>query len=163
MINISHEEIDLFKNDWHLFADMVDFILGKNLGNGETRKVYQCGFDRAVVVKVESPHKEHGIVFDNVHEFTIWTNINKRMPEYAKYLAPCVRISGCGRLLIQKMTTPIAKNQLPKKIPYFLADTHINNWGMLNKRVVCHDYANTFIFTKLIRNKLIKPEWRFPA
>lgn len=159
MVNIDTTEIDFLKNDWFLIVDIVDFLIGKNLGNGETRKVYDCSFDPNNVVKIEIPNRDD-FQFDNVAEFQLWINLRTRFPEYAKFLAPCIRLSCASRILIQKKTTPIDKKELPKSIPYFLADTHINNWGRIGKFVVCHDYANHSFYAKIPRKKFYKPSWR---
>lgn len=164
MVNFDITEIELFKKDWHLFADFFDFFCGANIGTGQTRAVYNFNLDNTKVVKIEKPSPEHGFMFDNLTEWEIWTNLsknsNKIVREYAKFLAPCTRISGCGRILIQEKTTPVTKDELPKMVPYFIHDTHINNWGRLGKKVVCHDYANHNIYANMLKNKLVKPEWR---
>lgn len=160
MVNISSHEVELFKGDWFLLPDLFDFMCGKNVGNGNYRSVYECGFDSTLVVKIEkcsAPDKSFG--FYNVAEWDVWHNINRRYKEYAKFLAPCIRISQCGRLLLQQKTIPVLREDLPKKIPYFLADTKIENWGKIGKKIVCHDYANHYLFSEIKKKGFVKPTW----
>lgn len=163
MVNINTAEILLFKNDWHLMGDFFDFFFGEHIGDGETRSVYSFQLDKTQVVKIERPHKDSGFLFDNVSEMEMWANINskshKHLNQYAKFLAPCIRISPCGRFLIQKKTTPVTAKELPKMIPYFLADTKLTNWGRIGKNVVCHDYSNHKLYSGITKNKLVKAEW----
>lgn len=158
MVNIDSAEVDLFKNDWFLLPDMFDFLCGANINVGTYRSVYNCSLDPRYVVKVERP-VDKSFNFNNVTEFDIWSNIKANHKEYAKFLAPCSRISGCGRLLLMEKTMPVKAEELPKMIPYFLCDTKLINWGKLGRRVVCHDYGNHRFYSAIQKNKLVKAVW----
>jgi hypothetical protein len=158
MINISSDEVDLLKNDWFLTADMFDFICKKHIGSGVSRTVYEFRLDSTLVVKIEKPVGEY-FQFNNFSEWDIWHNINVQKANYKKFLAPCINLSSCGRIMLQKKTTPIDKKELPKLVPYFLADTKLQNWGKLNGKVVCHDYANHHFYSAAHKNKLVKAAW----
>lgn len=158
MLNINSSEIDLIKNDWFFISDLFDFVCAANISNGNSRSVYNCQFDKTVVIKIERPDTDKGFGFFNVSEWDIWNNM-KKYKTYLKFLAPCFRISGCGRILVQAKTIPIKKEQLPKLIPYWMADTKLENWGSIGKRIVCHDYANHKLFADIEDKKLIKPKW----
>lgn len=119
-------------------GELENFILGEKLGQGAYRAVYVYRPDPTLVIKVETLNR----AFANVHEWDIWQRFapgrNKR------WLAPCVEISDHGTFLLQKRTTPITKREMPKAIPSFLTDEKAVNWGRLDGKVVCHDYADAF-------------------
>ncbi len=58
-----------------------------------------------------------------------------------RWLAPCVQISPCGSILIQKRTTPAPSSRYPAKMPKFLTDMKRSNYGLYKGRLVCHDYG----------------------
>lgn len=157
MLNFNSHEVDLLKADWLLIPDVLDFILGRNIGEGETRTVYDFRMDPTVVVKLERP--KDGFNFNNTEEWNIWHNVAHHYPQYKKFLAPCIRISNGGRLLLMKKTTPITKEKMPVKIPYFLSDVKRENWGVLDGRIVCHDYANSRLYADLKKNVFVKHKW----
>ncbi len=144
--------IDLFKDDWFLLSDLGDFVCGALLGSGSERMVFEFSLDEKFVIKIDK-----GGHFSNVSEWEVYHNVKDGHPEYLKYLAPCRTISSCGRILLQEKTLPITKDELPKQIPDFFADTKIQNWGKIGDNIVCHDYANHRFYTKKI--KLIKADW----
>ncbi len=157
MLNFSTEEIELIKNDWFLIGDMFDFLCEGSVGIGTSRSVYNFRLAENMVIKIEN--NKEGFFFYNASEFDVWTNIKIKHPELSKFLAPCVRISSCGRILLQEKTTPITKEELPKRIPGFIFDLKRENWGKLaDGRVVCHDYANHSFFSKA-DTRLVKPNW----
>jgi len=139
-VSVHTEFIDLFKNDWFLLSDFADMFVGSSIGMGCSRSVFDFNLNPNWVVKIDRSG-----YFDNVTEWDIWNNF-KDNPLYSKFLAPCHRISSCGRILIQQKTYPITKEQLPGEIPDFITDIKIQNWGMIGDRAVCHDYANHAFF-----------------
>jgi hypothetical protein len=158
MAVVSLQDLQLFANDFCLLGDFFNFFCGENIGTGNTRKVYSFTPDDSLVIKIE-----HGqFSFDNVSEFNLHTNIQAHHKDWAKYLAPVIRISSCGKLMLQKRTTPIDKKKvkkiLPVMLPPFLADTKLENWGMLNGKPVCHDYANHNFFANP-QTKMVKAVW----
>ena len=74
--------------------------------------------------------------------------------EAKQWLAPCVSISPCGSVLIQRRTLPVTKAQLPSKVPAWLTDFKLANWGMLDGKVVCHDYSNNLLMNPVTERKL---------
>lgn len=146
---VNIEFLELFKNDWFLLADMADMFIGEYIATGNSRVVYEFTMDPKYVVKIDkSGH------FDNVAEWDIWNNIPK---DLNKWFAPCLRISQCGRLLIQERTTPVTLEELPKEIPAFFQDFKLQNWGKIGDDIVCHDYANHKFFSK--DHGIMEPEW----
>lgn len=134
-------------SDPRLFGERVkdcilQAVIGKFLGEGCYRKVY--ALDDARVLKVE----EQGRSFSNVHEWTIWNDVQGT--KWERWFAPCLDMDAFGTALIQARTTPLTDRQWCafKQIPDFLSDLKPDNFGMLKGRVVCHDYGNHGCFRR---------------
>lgn len=138
-----------------LTRDFISLFLGKKIGQGMSRAVYVCAQDNEHVIKIES---ESGR-FQNVLEWEVWQTVKDS--KLSKYFAPCVAISDCGTVLIQKRARPIRKEEYPKKIPVFFTDTKYQNFGIIGKQFVCLDYGTVHIpaLSKFITNKLKKAEY----
>lgn len=119
-------------------CELETFILGEKLGAGIHRDVYVYTPDPTLVVKVETGTAN----FANAKEWEVWNDLKWR-PDVRKWLAPCVAISQSGAFLLQKRTTPITESHMPKRIPKFFTDEKVDNWGRLDNKIVCHDYALT--------------------
>lgn len=155
---VSFSGLHHFAADYHLLGDFFDFFCGAELGEGTSRTVYEFRLDPMYVIKIQRTEKDK-TAFQNVSEFDTWTNINGHHKELAKFLAPCWNISSCGRVLLMRKTEKIKDNQrMPKKIPEFLSDTKTQNWGVIEGKVVCHDYANNHVYSK-VTTKLVTPKW----
>lgn len=137
-------------------------IIGKLIGRGVDRQVYECPLCPDLVVKIDI-----GGRFANVEEFRIWQGAKGNYA--AKFLAPCALISSDGNILFQHKTYALDAITFaaaaPKTIPWFLTDTKIDNWGRLpNGQIVCHDYSSNLfqrdlpMFEGKLKTK--KPEWR---
>jgi len=151
MTNITTNFIDLFKEDQFLLGDLTDFFIGDRIGEGCSRSVYEYRIDPRFVVKIDRTN-----LFNNVAEWDIWHSL-KDGP-YGKFLAPCLSISSCGRVMMQRRTRPVKFDQLPSTIPNFFADTKLQNWGRIGKNIVCHDYANHAFYSGNF--KLVKAKFR---
>lgn len=116
---------------------LVGLFIGEQLGSGVYRKVYEHAQEEGMVIKVEDA--DGG--FANVREWEFWL-AHADAPKWSRWLAPCVSISPCGLVLVQRRTTPILSDEAPKQVPAFFTDIKLDNWGKLDGRVVCHDYAN---------------------
>lgn len=135
--------------------DLNQQFVGEKLGSGVSRDVYACRMNPDLVVKIEKT--EDGRMFSNFQEFDLWNEANSQHPEVAKWLAPVISLSTNGLVLVMKRTKPLKK--MPKELPDFFNDIHDGNFGMLNGRVVCHDYAITKVLTKgLKRFRLVGQE-----
>ena len=134
-------------------TEFFKLICGEIIGEGAYRQVYECRLNKDWVVKVEDEDDDGN--FCNVNEWKTWTT-KKHELAVAGWLAPCHQISHGGRFLIQSRTRPVAKKDLPVKIPAFLTDVKAENFGRLDDRVVCHDYG--FISTYM-KTRLIKAHW----
>ena len=133
-------------------TDLESVLLGKVLGEGLSRTVYEMAFHPGLVVKVET---QNGKFFQNVTEYVTWQSVLKTGME--KWFAPCYDISGNGRVLIQARTSKPEDSDFPDKIPACLGDVKRENFGMFEDRLVCHDYG--LFLSVLMSNKLVKATW----
>lgn len=135
------------------FEDAFNLLCGALIGRGIHRRVFECQLRDDLVVKVEDDEPRR---FANVLEFEFWQDHQHHKP-VAKWLAPVIFMSPDGRVILQKRCAPLPVNyEMPRKIPGFLTDTKLSNFGMFDGRLVCFDYALT------IRNasaKLKKADW----
>lgn len=123
-------------------------LLGKRIGRGMSRDVYEHKYlPGRFVIKVErrSGH------FQNVKEEEAWRQVC--FMEIAKWFAPVVRISRCGKFLMQHRTEPIAEQDLPARVPGCFTDFKHSNWGVFRGHPACHDYG-LMLFT--VRTRLRK-------
>jgi hypothetical protein len=126
--------------------EIIGFFLGDEIGSGGSRRVYEHPFDETKVIKVAVAGK-----LENVYEWMIWCDANKAQ---RKWLARCHFLSKHGMVLIQERAQPLPQDyKLPKKLPSFInKDTKPHNFGLIDGRLVCVDYA-------LARTKFsLKPE-----
>jgi hypothetical protein len=128
-----------------VYEDSFNFLCDRLLGEGIHRKVFTNRFDRKVVVKVEDNGTDVYRSFANVREFDFWTYWKEYEP-VAKWLAPCTFLSPNGRLMLQRRVDPLPPSyDLPDKLPKFLTDHKQSNFGLLDGRLVCVDYATTIV------------------
>lgn len=122
------------------FEDAFNLLCaGNKLGSGIHRDVFECRLNDKWVVKVETDLPWR--YFANVHEMKFW-NDNEHCEAIAKWLAPCEFLSPDGLLLVQHRCQPLRdSDNLPEKVPAFLTDIKRDNWGILDGRPVCFDYA----------------------
>jgi hypothetical protein len=150
---VSYNNYDLPTFDATTQSDINTFFVGRKLGEGQFREVfeYRNAVDR-YVVKIE---KQDSASFCNVTEWNIWSEVKEAYPQAAVWLAPIWGISPNGRVIVQRRTTPIQR--MPKMIPSFLADLKPENFGRLGNRIVCHDYGNNNVFhLGLTKWKMVK-------
>ena len=123
----------------HVCYETLRLLVGKKIGSGAYRVVYECNLNPKLVVKIERNERD----FANVSEWEIWKQLSDT--PLAKWFAPCRYVSPCGTVLLQDKTKPIHEDEigdLPKLVPSIMGDLHYKNWGRINGRVVCHDYGN---------------------
>jgi len=132
-----------------VYKDCFNLLCGEKLGAGIHRDVFECKLRPDLVVKVEKSDHRY---FANVMEMQFWCD-NQYAKDIAKWLAPCEYLSPDGRILLQRRAQPIVdESQLPKQLPAFLTDLKMRNFGMLDGRVVCVDYAlNVVIASRRMR------------
>lgn len=125
------------------YREFTGIYLGKPIGSGAYRRVYEHCLDDSLVIKVEEEPGD----FANVIEHMLWKEI-EHFKVLARWFAPVIAISPSGSVLLQKRTLPIQKKHLPKRIPNFLFDVKHDNWGMIDGHPVCHDYGNIAMTSK---------------
>ena len=76
--------------------------------------------------------------------------------EMKSWLAPCEAISPCGTVLLQGRTQPIPKEHYPKRLPKFFTDTKRSNFGLLEGRIVCHDYG---LVVSEVETRMVRADW----
>ena len=92
--------------------------------------------DPTTVIKIETASAS----FQNVREWELCEEFRNEK-RVMRWLAPVIHISPCGIVAIQKRTKPCRKEEMPKRIPRFLGDMKYKNFGVINGRVVAHDYG----------------------
>ena len=134
--------VRLIKKEPEVTLGLLDLVLGKYIGSGCYRDVYQHSTNKDWVVKLMNDAEANS----NLLEFEIWQTV-KDTP-WAKWFAPCPWCSDNGKALIQEKVEPITKENIyliPDKIPYFFTDLKPTNFGFIGKQLVCHDYDMSLI------------------
>lgn len=136
------------------FEDAFNLLCGDKIGSGIHRDVFECRISPQYVVKVENSGEWR--FFANVHEMKFWSD-NQFCRSIAQWLAPCYMLSPDGRILLQHRASPLRPDdKLPDKLPAFLTDVKRENFGRLDNRIVCVDYASTI---DVISTRLRKVNW----
>lgn len=131
--------------------DLLRLVCGHELGEGIARTVYSCKMRSDLVIKIET----RGQSFQNVMEWELWGEIEHHKM-LARWFAPCEFMSPCGTVLAMRRTEPVPMARLPKSMPEMLTDLKPSNYGLLDGRVVCHDYG---FINKELNTKLRTVEW----
>lgn len=127
-----------------LWQDALTLLCGERLGDGISRAVFACAVNPEWVVKVCHTGDTR---FQNQYEWRVWHNAQEA-PDVKKWLAPCLHISQAGNFLVQRRTTPVKLDELRKllpRVPAYLTDLKVGNWGRIGKRIVCHDYGTALM------------------
>lgn len=135
------------------FEDCFNMLCGEKIGKGIHRTVFECKIRPDLVVKVEDDYMRY---FANVMEDKFWTD-NQFYKKVADWLAPIEFLSPDARILLMRRVDPLKQSDtLPDKIPSFLSDVKRDNFGWLDGRLVCVDYAWTVPNPSV---RLKKVEW----
>lgn len=138
--------------------EALNILCGAELGEGIHRKVYACKLRPDLVVKVEQVPESGYRSFANVMEYKFWYD-NQDYKPVAQWLAPIDYVSPDGLIILQKRCAPASsldKARLPKQVPSFLCDIKASNFGFLNGKLVCFDYALTTLGPSI---RLRKVHW----
>lgn len=126
--------------------DFIRMFTGPKIAQGVARSVYELIGQPALVLKVEVTEQ----TFQNVLEWQFWTSV--QFTPWAALFAPCRRVSPCGHILIQERTKPLPEDFTLPNLPDFLSDLKPENFGTIDGRLVCHDYAlNNALVERLSR------------
>lgn len=135
-----------------LSQDFLDIFLGEKISSGSARDVYVCAINESFVIKIESKAQS----FQNTMEWNVWQEVQNT--SWAEYFAPCLYISACGTILIQRKCEFINKKDYPVKVPAFFTDRKYGNYGLYKGKFVCFDYGTTIV-TKGFDHKMIRAKW----
>jgi len=152
MTDIKELRRDFFTNA--IAADLLSLCLGARLGGGISRDVFVWLPDPKLVAKVETD----GGSFQNVNEWNVWQRCGNVLGIH-NWLAPCVSISSCGIILLQKRTEPLIRSKWPKKVPAFLTDLKPDNFGLIDDKPVCHDYGYNMFIENGMTTRMRKTDW----
>lgn len=137
-----------------IHKEAFKLMCGKKLGTGCNRIVYECKLMPEWVIKTERLNPND---FSNVREHHFW-NQYKNNKAIAKWLAPCGEMSPDGVVLLQRRVEPLADDyKLPKTLPAFLSDLKRSNFGLLDGKLVCVDYADNDLNPSLEKQEV--PFW----
>jgi hypothetical protein len=144
-----HQEVGEADVSTAVFEDSFNMLCGRLIGEGVHRKVFECKLRPDLVVKVED---EKVRTFANVKEMQFWCDAGTKI---SPWLAPCDFLSPEGRVLLQRRVDPLPSNYpLPDKLPMFLTDIKRGNFGLLNGKLVCCDYAYNIVDASLRLKKV---------
>lgn len=147
----SLEETAAWVKNQDVSADLITSMLGKKIGNGVHRHVYDYNLEKNYVIKLEV-----GSSSANITEYLLWDEIQGFKGDLAwvkEWFAPVKWISPNGKILVMEKTEEKPGKERPRKVPSFFSDLKYDNWGWIGNKFVCHDYG--FI------NRFIKYEKRF--
>ena len=147
-------EIDGYFSRNTITADFFSLITGDLIGEGSSRAVYECKLDPDIVIKFE--HRAGS--FQNVAEWQVWDRVGCVL-EIKDWFCPCVAISACGSILIQKRAQNIREKELPKRVPAFFTDMKMENWGLYKGKPVIRDYGTHLLLENGMTKRMITPHW----
>lgn len=132
--------------------------LGKVIGSGATRVVYECVQDPSLLIKVPKTlehartksERDYVQNYDtqsvNYLEWTIWNAVKDT--QYEKYFFPCICLTTEGYLVMKKAQVPLSESTSIQSLRCLLrnklcmADTGgTRNFGLYNGRPVLLDYG----------------------
>jgi hypothetical protein len=137
-----------------LVRDLFGLVTGKYLGAGIAREVYEYGPDPGVVIKFEVATQS----FQNVGEWEVWDRV-KDVPNLRRWFAPCIAISPCGCVMLQKRAYPAQPKDYPSRVPMFFTDIKRANWGRIDDKIVCVDYGRHRIMEQSFALRMRKADW----
>lgn len=138
--------------------DLFRMLCSDLLGSGISRHVYRVNSDLLGGVLKGCVFKfEMGDGFQNITEWQVWNEVAGSSHE--PWFAPCVAISPCGQVLIQREVKELGIGSLPDKVPAHFTDLKRENWGMYRKHPVCFDYGYHRIFENGLTNRMRKARW----
>lgn len=140
-------------------GEILSIVCGEYIGSGAFRDVYEYSLDPKYVVKVINATSTPEA---NINEFQLYNEIRGLCGplEWVKdWFAPIKWISQGGYVLLQRKTKPNHKKlHRPDKIPSFLYDIKLDNFGWIGDKFVCHDYGILYGFIEY-RKRFKKADW----
>lgn len=136
-------------------TDLILMMLGRKIGSGVYRSVYDYNMNPKLVVKIEPNSTEC-----NISEFLLWDEISGLKNDLAwvkDWFAPIHYCSPNGKILIMEKTFKKDKEK-PSQVPYFLSDVKDDNFGWIGNKFVCHDYGFIYKFINYSK-KFVNVKW----
>ncbi len=124
-------------------------LVGRRLGKGAYRHTYELVGRPDVVLKVEDNDSRR---FCNQSEWVLWHEVAAYDKKLKPWLAPCVSIDAYGSAMVMRRTSPIEawpQSVIDGGLPDVFNDIKLANFGMMDGRLVCHDYA--FMAARLVQ------------
>lgn len=136
------------------YQDLGNLVMGEILGEGIHRSVGVFIPDPTLVIKCALSCPNINVLEEEIWQMVKDTNI-------AKWFAPVTAISQGGMFLLQKRVERRPRSEYPKRVPVFFGDCKYSNYGWINGRFVCVDYAG-FISSSMFhkwKGKMKKADW----
>jgi len=150
------QDLCYLSSEQDLVTDLVLTMLGKKIGEGQTRTVYDYNLAPNLGIKIETGNTLH-----NPSEYLVWDDVKYLSGELAwvkDWFAPIKWISPNGKLLLMEKTLPMYGKLRPDKVPDFFTDIKFENFPWIGKKFVCHDYG--FLCRRLLYTKKFrKASW----
>lgn len=135
-------------------------LVGERIGYGHYRTVHELRICDDKVIKFARADNDSSNRC-NFIEYDLWDQY-QYSENTKRWLAQCFEVNRGGNALIQEKLEIIQSkhdHRLPKRIPRFLTDTKVQNWGVDKEgNVKCCDYGTSLL---LVNNpwQLTKAEW----
>jgi hypothetical protein len=138
---------------------ILHLFVGKQIGSGASRRVYELNHREDAVIKVEYT----GRTFHNQTEWAIWQSVKDTA--LSDWFVKCLDIDSVGNVLLQAKTKPFECNADFREalrrtrggvLPKFFDDIHYGNFGLYNDRVACHDYGYHKFFENAFHDSLVE-------
>ncbi len=144
---------DKFMDKPSIFYDILDNFFGEHLGSGYSRAVFDYKLDKKYVAKIDTNTRG-----SNYMEWEVWNEVKNT--RFAKYFAECKSISADGKILIQRKAAKIEWfHTIPKQLPAFFHDIRQDNFGVIDGKIVCIDYALNNLLSKGLTKEMVPVKW----
>ncbi len=134
-----------------ILRDLASFVCAESLGQGISRLVFVYRPNPKWVIKIE----ETG--FQNVFEQHVWSRV--RDTEHKRWFAPIIDCSALGTVILMERTERPRPGEFPKLMPAYLTDFKRTNYGMLNGKLVCHDYGTNLLTEVGMTKRMRRANW----
>lgn len=128
-------------------------LCDQKINSGMSRTVWSSKLVPDCVIKIEDTVGQ----FQNIIEWETWLRVRDTV--HRRWFAPCRWISGNGAILIMERTHEPAPKQYPVNMPAYLTDFKRTNYGMLNGKLVCHDYGTHMLFENGLTKRMKPAKW----
>jgi len=127
--------------DFDFAMEVIDYMLGDYIGEGQDRIVFEANIFENCVAKVEYTRP----TVYNQKEYLVWRAYQGTTIE--QWFAPCVDLTFGGSILVQKkieLVTDDNRHLIPDVIPSIFEDVKFSNCGFYNGHFCFCDYSSVF-------------------